>query len=629
MSTTFFASEPSRLYLLRQVEVALSQCDSPKVALSNALQLLLPNVCQQGVLEIDELDGNASIVTAFSDPALERLAIEIHRRYPPKPTVHAAGGAARAGETRFHDVTEELMESIAHDREHLALLRQFQATQLLVQPLRRHGRALGVLVLSTDHGRRFTVEDRVLAELVASRIAVHLDTAYLRRRMLLVEDDPAHRNLLRRTLVAAGLDVCEAETGAEALRLAQELRPDVILLDVSPPDLGFEVRKQLEADERTASIPVIQLANAERCVSARAHGARELLHANARLRAITESGLLGTFEWGSDGVILDASDGFLEMVGRTREDVLSRRLALTALFADPAMASEARMAAPLVAERDLIGKDGKPVTVLFGRTPIPELPGRGVAFVLDVSEQRRRSELEALLIGIVSHDLRNPLGVVTMAASLLLSQELTETQRKLAHRIEAAGRKSARLISDLLDFTVVRGAGIQISPEPSDLHDVVAQAVEDLHATWPGRTIAHDRVGEALTHIDQARVEQIAVNLIGNALQHSPATSTVRIETTGDVDSVTFSVRNEGRPISGELIAQLFAPLRRGGNAGYRRGSIGLGLYIAQHLVEAHGGSIDVASNEADGTCFRVRLPRFRPVVATTFPPGDCAALPA
>ena len=141
---------------------------------------------------------------------------------------------------------------------------------------------------------------------------------------------------------------------------------------------------------------------------------------------------------------------------------------------------------------------------------------------------------------------------------------------------------------------------------------MVAQAIDDLHATWPGRSILHERVGDAVCHMDSARFEQIASNLIGNALQHSPVTGDVHIETRGDFDTVCFSVRNRGKPISTELMAQLFGPLRRGDNAGHRTGSLGLGLFIVHHLVDAHGGTIDVASDEAEGTRFTVRLPRSR-----------------
>lgn len=650
--------EPSRLELLQQVDLALSRGDNPRVAVSRALQLLLPCVCQQAFLYIDELDGSTSIVPVFADPELERLALEIDRRYPPKPTVHPTEVAARTGISFFGDVTEELMASMAHDTEHLALLRRFCATELLVLPLRHRGRALGVLALSTDQGRRFGTEDRMLAELVATRIATHLDTVYFRRRVLVVDEDAGQRDLLRRSLSRAGFEVCEAETGAEALRLARDVKPNVVLLEVQLPDMSAgELCRQLKTGEQTRRIAIIQLsatfapgsdgeraliqgaddllvvpiqldqlvasvqaavssveeqADSRRSVDRERFARIALERVNARLRAITESGLLGTFEWGSDGVLVDANDGFLHMVGHTRDDLLAGRLVISTLLPEPPMLRNGLPGAPLVVERDLIGKDGGQVSVLFGMAPSPE-PDRQVAFVLDVSESRRRSELEALLVGIVSHDLRDPLGVITMAASLLLAQELTEPQRKLALRIQTAGRKSARLISDLLDFTVARGSGIHLSPEPRDLHDLVAQAVEELHATWPQRSIVHERVGEAVSHIDQARFEQIAANLIGNALQHSPATTPVHIETRGESDAVFFSVRNAGPPIAPELVAQLFIPLRRGQGAGHRRGSIGLGLFIVHHLVERHGGTIAVTSSEAEGTQFTVRLPRACP----------------
>jgi len=418
------AVEPCRLELLRQVDLALLQGDGPRVAVSRALHVLLPSICQQGLLSINEPDGSTSIVPVFVEAELERLALDIHRRYPPKASVHPAEVTARTGVAHFGAVTEEHMASMAHDPEHLTLLRRFGATELLVLPLRHRDRSLGVLALSTDHGRRFSSEDRMLAELVATRIAVYLDAAFERP---VADADAASRSGLR------------------------------------------QARSRERFDE----------------------------HVN-----------------------------------------------------------------------------------------------------------------EALLVGIVSHDLRDPLGVVTMGASLLLAQDLTEAQRKLASRIQTAGRKSARLIADLLDFTAARGSGILISPEPRDLHDLVAQAVEDLHTTWPERSIRHERVGDAKSHIDQARFEQIAANLIGNALQHSPDTTAVNIETRGESDAVFFSVQNHGRPITPEAAAQLFTPLRRGEDAGRRRGSIGLGLFIVQHLVERHGGSIAVKSSEAEGTRFTVRLPR-------------------
>lgn len=239
-----------------------------------------------------------------------------------------------------------------------------------------------------------------------------------------------------------------------------------------------------------------------------------------------------------------------------------------------------------------------------------ELVAHEVSLHLSAIMRTAQSELESLLLlGTVSHDLRNPLGIVTFAAAALLEGDLTAAQRKTVQRMMTAGRQSARLVSDLLDFTAARSGGIKLIRVRGDLHSIVDQALDDLRSIWPGRSLEHQRVGDGSSSLDEDRMLQIIMNLVGNALQHSPATSTVRVETRGDSGMVVFSVMNEGRPIPTELMSQLFAPLRRGESAGHRQGSLGLGLFIVHHLVLAHGGTIDVISNETEGTRFTIRLP--------------------
>lgn len=526
------------LLLLRDISAVLGRAGDARSALAKALGMIVPELCQQAVVDIYEQDGAHTFVTAFEDPELEQLAHEVGRRWPPQP-LRASGEAEPAGKSEpvWREMTEELLTSLARDAEHLSLLRQFGVNELLVAPLLVGARTLGTLTIGTDGGRRLSGSARLLAGLIAERFAAHLELEYFGR-------------------------------------------------------------------ERTPLPPPSRRAGDT--FSARA----ELEWANARLSAIKNSGLLGIFEWDRDGVIVDANEAFLGMIGWSRSEVADRRLELAEVLFDRNSSHDATVPPLLVVDRQLLTRDGERVPVLFGVTPIPEFQGRGLGFVLDVTEQRRRAELEELLVGIVSHDLRNPLSVVTMGTSMLLSQELTEPQRKLATRIANASQKSARLISDLLDFTIAKRAGIQLTLAPCDLHDVVAQAVTDLETTWPGRAIVHERFGEAVSCLDPSRVEQILLNLIGNALQHSPPATAVMVESRGEADTVVFSVTNRGKPIPNDVMLQLFTPLRRGEHAGYQRGSIGLGLFIVQHLVSAHGGTIDVSSTQLAGTCFTVRLPR-------------------
>jgi signal transduction histidine kinase len=105
---------------------------------------------------------------------------------------------------------------------------------------------------------------------------------------------------------------------------------------------------------------------------------------------------------------------------------------------------------------------------------------------------------------------------------------------------------------------------------------------------------------------DPGRLEQVVTNLVGNALERAPAGAAVEVRAAGTADELTLTVRNEGPVIPPEMLATLFDPFRRGD----RKGSIGLGLFIVNEIVRAHGGDIRVSSNHAEGTCFTVRLPR-------------------
>lgn len=316
-------------------------------------------------------------------------------------------------------------------------------------------------------------------------------------------------------------------------------------------------------------------------------------------------------EWNRAGVILDANGPLLEMAHRTREELASRTLTLDLLFCN-ALSSESSRSSDdsFTFEGDLIRRDSSRIPVMLGMKPWDDARARRAAYVLDMTDQRRRTQQEETLLAVVSHDLRDPLAVVALAASLLKSEDLTDNQRKIVGRLDSASRQAVRLVSDLLDFTSARRSGIQLVRRDRDLHGIVQATLGSVLASWPGRRVQHERVGEATANVDEDRVAQVVANLVGNALQHSPRSSEVFVETRGESGAVLFSVANTGTPIPADLLPHLFAPWRRGAAPGDRHGSLGLGLFIAHHLVAAHGGTIDVVSNQTEGTRFSVRLPR-------------------
>jgi len=228
------------------------------------------------------------------------------------------------------------------------------------------------------------------------------------------------------------------------------------------------------------------------------------------------------------------------------------------------------------------------------------------------------------LVAVVSHDLRNPISAISMSASVLLKREgLQDWQAKGLSRIYSAADRALRLIRDLLDSTQARVSGIPVEPRPLDFHSLAGHVVEEVQLAHPERRILFEASGEANGAWDADRVAQVITNLVGNAVQHSPSDTPVRVGSRGLDGMVLLEVHNEGPPIPADLLPKLFEPFRRGKGAGGALGSVGLGLFISRRLVEAHEGTIEVKSKEGEGTTFTVRLPRTlapAPAPASTAP---------
>jgi signal transduction histidine kinase len=320
--------------------------------------------------------------------------------------------------------------------------------------------------------------------------------------------------------------------------------------------------------------------------------------------------VLGGIEWDPSGRVVSASDAVLGVSGYTQQVVAARDLSMHQLFSQSTLQSLTTLPPGQVLDCELLARSRAPVPVLLCVALASAPTGNSQALLLSSASLNLQLQLDALILGVVSHELRTPLGVISMAANLLLSDDISSAQRRTLQRITTASRHCDRLVSDLLDFTAVRGSGITLLRGQRDLHAITAQALDDVRVTWPGRTVEHERLGVAESYLDEDRVAQVITNLVNNALQHSPPGTKVLVETRGDSECAVLTVTNFGSAIPTELIPQLFSPLRRGDSAGHRRGSLGLGLFIVRHLVVAHDGTIDVRSNSSEGTRFTIRFPK-------------------
>ena len=172
----------------------------------------------------------------------------------------------------------------------------------------------------------------------------------------------------------------------------------------------------------------------------------------------------------------------------------------------------------------------------------------------------------------------------------------------------------SRMIEQILELTRSRvGGGLEITPAPMDLRGMLASIVDELRTTHPSRSI--ELACDAIPGVwDRDRLEQVFSNLIGNAIHYGSPDVPVTVTARAGDDVVIITVHNGGEPIADAVRAKLFDPFRRGDrdSRSANTAGLGLGLYISRELVTAHGGDISFESTRADGTTFRVTLPRTR-----------------
>jgi len=488
-------------------------------------------------------------------------------------------------------------------------------------------------------------------------------------RLLLVDDDELDRRFVRRALAQGGLDAELTETsdadaalaalvagrfdcalldyqipGRDGLWLLRAARaagvdtPIVMLTGRGDEDTAVSTMKSgaadylakaaLSSDRLVAAVRAAMRVHMAERDAARAQKALE--YSEERLRVALHATELGIWDYHPGTGAIDADPRAKALFDLAPDAPLTYDLFLASLHPDDRdpthdaiqWALDPSSGGDCDVEYRLRESSGQPERWVraTGRVFFREGSARRlIGTVQEVSARkryedgaRRQSEFEQQLVGIVSHDLRNPLQAMMMGAHAALMREgVDPALARTLERILSSGERAARMIGDLLDFTKARaGGGLPVVRRAVDLHEVARHTVGEVQMSAPDRTVLFEASGDGRGSWDPDRLAQVVTNLVSNALSYSAPGSPIAVRTAGDGDWVALEVHNVGPVIPIDLVPTLFEPFSRGKGRRTSQRSIGLGLYIVKQIAVTHGGTVETDSQAERGTTFRVRLPR-------------------
>jgi PAS domain S-box-containing protein len=491
-------------------------------------------------------------------------------------------------------------------------------------------------------------------------------TSQPRADILVIDDTPENLNLLSALLIEQGYKVRSVTKGSTGLRGAQVAPPDLILLDINMPQMdGYEVCRQLKADQRTCHIPVIFISALEDVldkVRAFAVGGvdyvskpfqvdevlarienhltirrltQQLQQQNAQLqqeihdRKQAEERFAKAFRSSPNPIVIvtlregrfvDVNPNFLRMSGYTLADVLGHTIAELSLI-NPSETTANAIAALLETgslhnqEVEFRTRSGE-LKVMLVSVELIDLSGVSCALIIanDITERKR---LENELISLVSHELRTPLASVMGAMDLLGSGQLgtlTEQGQTVLHIATSNTERLTRLVNDILDLERMRSGKVTLQKVRCNLADLVHQSVEAMRAMADQAQIQiQTQTTDLAVWVDVDRLVQTVTNLLNNAIKFSAAGSTIWVKaaTHSVLDpNAIVTIRDQGRGIPADKLQTIFERFQQVETSDSRqKGGTGLGLAICRNIIEQHEGKIWAESSLGEGSTFAFTLP--------------------
>jgi signal transduction histidine kinase len=255
-----------------------------------------------------------------------------------------------------------------------------------------------------------------------------------------------------------------------------------------------------------------------------------------------------------------------------------------------------------------------PSSRVTGSVPTKPDPARNRAAVRDGADALSRRKQDFL--GLLSHELRNPLNAIRVALGVMRAGEDVDAGRRALAVIERQVTHIARLVEDLVDTARIERGTLSLQVEPVDVRDVLSTALDMAEPSVNHRRqeLIWDCPPEPmLVNGDRVRLQQVFSNLLLNASKYTPEYGQIELRMYRAASDFCVAVRDNGKGIAAEDLRRVFEPFVR---ATRDEPGLGVGLYVARTLVEQHGGEISVDSNGSDrGATFTVRLPELSPLL--------------
>ncbi|HEX8368776.1 MAG TPA: PAS domain S-box protein [Pyrinomonadaceae bacterium] len=586
---------------LAEASTTLASSLEYETTLAAVAQLAVPHFADWCGVDIANEDGTLSrLAVAHIDPEKVSWAHEIARRYPPDQSApQGIYNVLRTGLSEFFpDISDEMLVAGALDEEHLRIMRQIGFRSAMIVPLKARGKVLGVLsFVNSESGKHHTPDDLALAEDLANRAALAIDNAQLFRA-----EHQTRRAAERTSDFLRRLQLV-------SVSLSQALTPNdvaVAVIEQGVNSLGAHAGTVVLLNNATAELEIVGTVGF----------AKELTEKWQR------------FHLHQKVPIADAI--------RERKPVLVESFAAH-LDKYPGLGplasvtgSEALAAFPLIIEGRTIGAMG----LSFPRAQV--FSEDDIAFMLALAhqcaqalerarlyetEQRLRAQAETAnrikdeFLATVSHELRTPLNAIVGWSSLLMTNTLDETVK--ARAIETIGRSAkaqSQIIEDLLDVSRIITGKLNLNTGLTELETVIKTALESAYPAAESKNITIKSKFEFPAKFiwgDPDRLQQIMWNLLSNAIKFTPKGGEIRVNLEQVESHVQIKVGDTGQGISKEFLPFVFDRFSQADGTSTRKfGGLGLGLAIVRHLVEMHGGTVEVESAGLNrGTTFTVTLP--------------------